>query len=312
MKRAESVDIILATYNGSYYIEEQLKSLIDQTYSNTHIYITDDGSTDGTLDIVQSVVEKYKISNKVSILPFRDNELKGPANNFIYGLSFSKSKYIMFCDQDDIWLNNKIEVQLGDILKLDNTRPAISFCDASLVDKSLNQIHPSFINSEGFNVDAGIQMQNLVFQNITPGCCMIFNDKLRDLFFSSPNRKHIVMHDWYLMILCSIYGSISYTDSPLMLYRQHGRNQVGASKNLDLSSVSKIKYKVYQSYRNHLNAKCQAVEIANSLPSVNINCSFTLLTSVFNKSYFTRLLTLIKLKVKKSSFLKTLVLYLYV
>ncbi|WP_063660025.1 glycosyltransferase family 2 protein [Aliivibrio fischeri] len=307
---AEKVDIILATYNGEKYIVEQLRTILEQSYRNWHLYISDDGSSDNTLALIDQFIIDNHLFDKVTILPLRKKYNRiGPAFNFSYGLEFSTSKYIMFCDQDDFWLPEKIHKQISKIILLDDDIPALSFCDASIVDENLVQLFPSFSDYEGFTWEKSLELQNLIFQNIAPGCCMIFNDKLRELFLSKLTYNNLIMHDWYLIILCSAFGNINFEKKPLIKYRQHESNQVGVTKRFN---VFKIRKKLLTSYRNHINAKKQAKEINELYNKLNINVQLKELVDSFNLAYHFRLKVLLKMKVKKSSYLKTLLVYLFI
>lgn len=205
------VDIILATYNGENYILEQLESILKQSYPYWNIYITDDGSSDNTISLIKKFIAENNLFNDITILPQRNEINKsGPAFNFIYGLSFSTSKYVMFSDQDDYWLPTKIESQLSDVLLLDKDKPALSFCDSAVVDENLLEIYNSFSEHEGFSYEKGVKLKNIIFQNIAPGCCMIFNDILRDLFLSKKSHRNMIMHDWYFLILCQAFGNVNF------------------------------------------------------------------------------------------------------
>ncbi|WP_419239839.1 glycosyltransferase family 2 protein [Photobacterium leiognathi] len=308
----DHVDIILATYNGEDYIVEQLESIFNQTYSNWKIYVTDDGSTDNTINLINKFVLDKNIENKVIILPFRDKSNKyGPAYNFSYGLSFSTSKYIMFSDQDDYWLPEKIVTQVNKIKELDITIPALSFCDASVVDNNLSVISPSFSKNEGFIWERRLNLSNILFQNIAPGCCMIINDKLRDLFLSVPNRK-LIMHDWYLIILSKSFGNVNFTHEVLMKYRQHDNNQVGATKKYNILTLMNFRKKLASSFDNHQRAKEQLIDINNNYNKNIKNNTIHSIASSMEAPFIYKIKTLLKFRVTKSSIIKTIVLYYFI
>src|SRR6476661_5807360 len=118
------VDILMATYNGEKYIENQLLSLIAQTYKSWTLYVHDDGSTDGTL----SIIEKYqKIDSRIIII--EDNIIfKSASKNFVHLIKHSKNNYTIFCDQDDIWFESKLESLFLEISKY-NHLPCAVFCN---------------------------------------------------------------------------------------------------------------------------------------------------------------------------------------
>ena len=122
------IDILLATYNGAAYIREQIDSILQQTVADWHLLVHDDGSTDGTVDIVREYVQTDK---RIRLVEDGERHL-GVAKNFLHLLKYSTAEYAMFCDQDDIWIDNKVEVMLGVIADKDNTRPQAVFSNAYL------------------------------------------------------------------------------------------------------------------------------------------------------------------------------------
>ena len=129
----EKIDILLATYNGEEYLEEQLNSILNQTYKNFNLIISDDNSTDSTVKIL----DKY--SKKDSrIIVYKQNRNLGVVSNFEFLLSKVESKYFMFSDQDDIWIETKIEKSIN---KLEETNSDIVFTDLMVVDDKLNVLY---------------------------------------------------------------------------------------------------------------------------------------------------------------------------
>lgn len=304
----EKVDIILATYNGAEYIEQQLQSILEQTYANWSLIITDDCSTDETIKKISNFVLLNNVESKVEIISHDASKFeRGPVGNFMNGLSRSKNSLIMFCDQDDVWLPNKISSQVNKIHGLNMNFPCVSFCDSKVVDKNLNDIGLSFRQSEKLNIDGDLSFEKLAFQNYAPGCCMIINDKLRDIALSDEVKKNnIVMHDWYFMLIASLYGFINHSDDVLMLYRQHENNQVGVSSKTTFLNLFK---KLQNSYINHKRAKLQLKELSK-LPSQKDSLLKLVGSFEFNK--IKKIRYLIKNNLCKSNFIKTIVLYMMI
>lgn len=233
----DTIAILLSTYNGEQYLEEQIDSILIQDYKNWILYIRDDGSNDGTVDIIKQYVVKH-----TNIQYVEDDLKRGAAAGFLHLLKKIESKYYMFCDQDDVWFSSKIS-SLYNLLKNSETNlqtPILVFSDSEVVDQNLNPIQNSFW---GYNkIHPKFLFLNKNFINVfnsTAGCTMLFNNSVKELI--DFKKKNIIMHDWYIMILALKYGKIQYLDYALMLYRQHGNNVIGAKKIGVSSYFNKLK-----------------------------------------------------------------------
>lgn len=222
----DSVAILLSTYNGELYIEDQIHSILSQDFKNWILYIRDDGSTDLTVEIIKRYTQKYGNINFQE-----DKESKGAALSFLYLLQNVDSKYYLFCDQDDVWLPDKISKLYNKIksVEINCEKSVLVFSDAKVVDQNLTVIDDSFWHYH--KVHPKLLLSNKKYINVfnsTPGCTMLFNQELKThIDFGA---KNILMHDWYLMIIALQQGCIAYVNTPLMLYRQHQNNTVGAHK----------------------------------------------------------------------------------
>ncbi len=220
------VSVLLASYNGEKYIREQLDSILNQTFSDLSIVISDDLSTDGTPAIIREYEEQYP--GRVRSL--RNSERSGSAqNNFFRLLKSEADDYIMLCDQDDVWLPDKVEVTLREMKKLEaewgEAVPLLVHGDLSVTDKEGGILHQSMAEYQKIAVYDNRFSHYLVENNITGNTVMI-NRALLEFIADVP--KECVMHDWWLGLLASCFGRISYIDHPLVLYRQHGENQMGS------------------------------------------------------------------------------------
>jgi glycosyltransferase involved in cell wall biosynthesis len=224
-----NIAILLATYNGERYLVEQIESILRQSYTNWKIYIHDDGSTDCTLDIVKKYSENYPEN-----IYYLDDGItfKNPQDNFIHLLNNVQADWYLFCDQDDFWVENKIKYLVSELdLRLDTETPLLVFSDASIVDQSLALIHPSLLRNNKSYSELEIMKENLIFRNFVTGCTMMINDSTKSeaLEYSLEN---IVMHDWWLaLVVLFSNGKFIFIDKPLVLYRQHDLNLIGASSN---------------------------------------------------------------------------------
>lgn len=222
------IDILLSTYNGEKYIKEQLDSIISQTNINWQLKIRDDGSTDKTIEIIEGYIQVY--SNKI-ILCKDDNGRLGSTLSFSKLLELSSSKYIMLCDQDDVWLNNKIEITLNGMLEMENRYgdiPLMVFTDLREVDQELNLISESFIKSQKLDPTIINNATKLASMNVVAGCTTMINKKA--IQYILPIYSKYVTHDQWIAINIAKFGKIKYLDVATILYRQHSNNVLGAYK----------------------------------------------------------------------------------
>ncbi|MCD9486614.1 glycosyltransferase family 2 protein [Photobacterium iliopiscarium] len=217
------IDIVLATYNGELYIKEQIDSILNcdkfDELINT-IIISDDNSKDSTKDIIYSY-------NHPKIKFVTNKSPGGVISNFSNGISFTKSQYVIFSDQDDVWKKDKLTILFDGIKKLDiDNKPSLFFTDLNVVDENLNVLADSFWQSQGINPFGYEKIETLLFQNVSPGCVMICNRQLLEIAYPFPNN--IMMHDWWLLLIARIVGNVAFSNEKTILYRQHGNNVVGA------------------------------------------------------------------------------------
>lgn len=238
------VDILMATYNGEKYISEQIESILKQDYKKWKLYIRDDGSTDNTIKILKEYQKKY--SDIITILEDNKGNL-GAKLCFSELMKYSTSPYCMFCDQDDVWLSNKISITLSamkDIEEIKGFRtPILVHTDLKVVDDKLSIIHPSIW--EYVNLDPSRNKLNkLLVKATVTGCTMMINKTLKELAQDIPNET--LMHDYWISLVASACGYIKYVENSTILYRQHGNNQVGSGKKSIFEKINKaLKSKRY-------------------------------------------------------------------
>lgn len=224
MNKLSSVSIVMAAYNGGKFITEQIDSILKNTYKDWTLEICDDGSTDKTVEIVEEYVRKYP--GKIKL--FKNEKNIGVVKNFLNGAKRSKGEYIMFCDQDDVWLPNKIEFTI-DQMKKNESRfgketPLAVFTDAKVVDVRLRILEESFFESASLDVSK-IDMPHMLMENKLLGCTVMFNQALLGKFNEIPAFARY--HDWWVGLLAAAFGKIIYLNESTLLYRQHGGNVVG-------------------------------------------------------------------------------------
>ncbi|WP_151833669.1 glycosyltransferase [Acinetobacter ursingii] len=245
------IDIIMATYNGEKYLEAQLLSILSQTYKEWQLTIYDDSSTDETINII----EKYiKLDNRINLI--RNKKNIGCAQTFLNGIADSKASFVMLCDKDEKWLDNKIS-ELFNSIKNEIEVPCLvlskGMAYSETVKKFIGRINlyePKCLNEFLLN-NGGLQ-----------GCSMILNRKLVDLVSSI--KSEVVMHDHYLSLLAFSFGKVKYLDMDLIVYRRH-------EKTVTLNSYGGLLNKIqnYFKYNNYIIDKLN-FEAIKSFYSNNI------------------------------------------
>jgi glycosyltransferase involved in cell wall biosynthesis len=216
------VSVAIATYNGERYLKDQLDSIINQTQKPDEIIVSDDNSTDSTLDILDEYQAK-------GLIKFFLNPDKGIVTNFKNAVSkCQNSNYIALSDQDDIWAIDKLELNISALNKIDDVNlPAIVFSDLVVVDERDNLINHSFFK-EIVNADPEIEkLESLMFSNKVIGCTTIFNQTMRQYFEDMPTE--CCMHDYWLALIGFTFGKHYYISKPLVRYRRHLNNVTDAN-----------------------------------------------------------------------------------
>lgn len=215
-----TVTILLATYNGEAYLKEQLNSLLRQSYKNIIIIARDDGSSDNTVEIL----------NQYKVLCIEANESLGAKRSFstllAYAMHHTTSDYFMFCDQDDVWHTNKVELTLTAMQEHERVNaPTLVHTDVSVVDETLQPIATSLWQFEYINPYLN-SLNRLLMHNTITGCSAMINRALAQK--ALPVANEAIMHDWWLGLVASQFGTIIPLQNQTLLYRQHKNNDTGA------------------------------------------------------------------------------------
>lgn len=228
MTNIPRVDILLSTYNGSRYLPEFFQSIARQTHHNWKLLIRDDGSTDGTISEIVAFSKEFPdkvMFNKANI------EHIGVLQSYSQIALLSSSKYIMFADQDDVWLPGKISMTLDAIIRMEKTSttpvPLLVHTDLMVVDDSLFVMAESFWIEENLNPGNSQSFLLQLTQNYVTGCTIMVNRALLDMALPFPEKA--VMHDWWLVLVANAFGAVQYLPRATILYRQHANNVVGAT-----------------------------------------------------------------------------------
>lgn len=229
-----NVEILLATYNGEKFIQEQLESIAAQTYSDFRVLISDGGSTDGTLAIAKQWTEK---DQRFHLLPQAGR--LGVQANFSRLMREAQGGYLFFSDQDDVWKKEKLSLFLAKMGQLEKEygkeKPLLIHSDLEVVDETLNRISPSFWQFIHLDPKGGNRFSRMLLQNTVTGAACLINRPLLEL--AQPIPKEAVMHDWWVALVACAFGAIGIVDETTVFYRQHGKNAVGAKPYFSLRLV---------------------------------------------------------------------------
>lgn len=200
------ISIALCTYNGEKHLEEQLKSIIAQSYKNIEIVAVDDCSGDDSI----SILNKY--ANKITIHIYSNSANLGYIKNFEKAVSLCEGDFIALCDQDDIWEPHKLERLLEEIK--DNM---LIYSDSELVDERGNLLNKRISSIRNFI--KGHHPESFLFHNCVAGHTVMFRKELKQYIFPFPRE---IYHDWWIAYTATSVGSITYVEECLVNYRQHG------------------------------------------------------------------------------------------
>lgn len=220
----DKVCVLLATYNGERFLQEQLDSLFAQSHKSLCIIARDDGSRDSSCEILQ----------KNGVKNIANGENLGVKKNFSacldYALNEASCDYFMFCDQDDVWKKDKVEKTLALMKQMQAkypNEPILVHTDLCVVDENLCEICPSFWRYQ--SLDPLLHsLRRFLLQCTTTGCTMMINRPLANLARNIPQQS--LMHDMWVGLVAARFGKIGILNEPTILYRQHSFNDMGAKK----------------------------------------------------------------------------------
>jgi glycosyltransferase involved in cell wall biosynthesis len=223
------VDIICPVYNGARFLSEFFESLERQTHAEWRLWLRDDGSTD---DSVELLLTRAATDSRLRFLPSEGSRL-GPTRGFAWLLDRVPvdAAYVMFADQDDVWLPAKIERTLDAMVAAEHdgvgaqSTPTLVHTDLIVADESLRTVHSSFWQYAGLQPEPSI-LRRVVVQNPVTGAASMINRALRECVGPIPPQG--AYHDWWCALAATAFGRVIAIHESLLLYRQHGRNVVGA------------------------------------------------------------------------------------
>ncbi len=282
----KKISIALCTYNGANYISKQLNSILSQTFVPDEIIIVDDCSIDETRDILKSYAEK---NSKIKLF-FNESNL-GSNLSFRKAISLASQEFIALCDQDDIWFDSKLELQMKKINEYGahSKRPLVSFHDLKLMNDDEEIIDNSFWKLHNFDPN-NFKFKDLFLYNIVTGCTCIINREMKNELLRS-DMENIVMHDYLIALIGYGFGDVIYHENPLMLYRSNS-SSVTIKEKISLkhrieSFINRVSSKEY--LKPNINQIEEFLDIYGSkltLDKLNLSKEFV---SLKNKSLFKKI-----------------------
>ena len=249
------VSIAMCTYNGERYIKEQLESILNQTYSNLEIIISDDCSNDATIDIIKHY---QKADSRIKL--FINKQNLGFVKNFENVISLCNGEYIALADQDDIWKKNKIEKFILEIK--DNI---LIYSDAILIDDKSRKTDLQLIRPHNL-LCKGKCSKSLLLYNVVSGNTMMFHKNL--VQYILPIHPNMNYHDSWIAFVATNYSTITYTDEPMTYYRRYSEQITHKQNKKTKNILTKIKYKTIQK-NNNANLRYRELTALKSLSILN-------------------------------------------
>lgn len=232
------IEILLASYQGARFIREQIDSILCQDDGRWHLTLSDDGSTDGTTDILDAYAQQYpdRIARVHS-----GRQFGNARDHFFWLIRQCDAAYMMTCDQDDVWHPDKVGKTLNALLQAEKGHgadtPLLVFSDQTPTDAQLKPLAPSLLRYQN-QYFGSFDYRSLLIQNVVTGGAMGFNRVLAALASRCVDSRQVIMHDWWLAAVAARFGQVIYIDEPLSDYRQHGANSVGAKNVRSMTHVA--------------------------------------------------------------------------
>ncbi len=303
------IEVVMPTYNGVEFLEEQVQSIYYQTLRPKRLIVRDDGSTDGTVDLLYELKTLY---GEWLCVHIGESNLGHTAciNQLLY---LTRESYVSLADQDDVWLPQKLEHSYRLIRKAEIVKgfdyPILIHTNLSIVDASLTDLGMTYTQRQLINPHADSPSM-ISLTNVVTGCTILCNRALLKLTLPIP--KDALVHDWWIALVASVYGHIGYLSWPSVLYRQHPRNVIGA-KGFALSYwIERIQnWFMCPSKGGHTLQAIRQIEAFESRFSVKISILPTLIRKPKLQRIFYLFFVYFRRMPHKHGFLRTLAFYFW-
>lgn len=223
------ISVCLATYNGEKYIIEQINSILLQLSNNDEIIISDDNSTDNTLSLTRSIGD-----HRIKI--FINDLGQGYTHNFENAIKKSSGEFIFLCDQDDVWMENKVSTMMSALQRSDLVVSDALICDG-LLNPTLGSHFELHSTRSGF-------LHNFIMTRYI-GACMAFKREILSRVLPFPTNSKLCAHDYWIANVGELYYKVELVDIPLIKYRRHGLNASNGGEKSKSSLLHKMKVRIY-------------------------------------------------------------------
>jgi glycosyltransferase involved in cell wall biosynthesis len=222
-----SVDVLLGIFRPSAYLREQIISISQQSGAQISLIISIDSERQDLDPFLPQINQLFP--NRIIL----DGPKRGAAENYFYLLKHSKSKFVAFCDQDDIWEHDHIEKSLIRLAE-NNDKPSLTFSPVLEFGKGHSRIWPKNPQRE---------ISSIIFENPARGCTIVLNEEAR-LMINTLSTKYAIMHDWFSLLVVSLTGSVIYSERPEVRYRLHDGNAIGRPSKWKISRLLALPFKI--------------------------------------------------------------------
>jgi glycosyltransferase involved in cell wall biosynthesis len=296
----QKISILLCTYNGEQFIEEQLYSIERQSFKNWDVHASDDKSTDNTLNILKYFQKRWG-SNKLKIYT---GPGKGYSANFMNLLGNKKinADYYAFADQDDVWNEDKLSKAISSIYSAGQNKSALYCSRTELIDEFGHSIGLSKYRNFQINFN------NSLLENIAGGNTMVFNQFSRNLLAKiSSSVLPVISHDWTLFqLVTGSDGYIFYDEWASIKYRQHGKNLIGSNSSI-ISNIIRLTQFILGRYRYWINVNLHALGSVKFYLSDSAMISLSKFQSLRNEGFIGRILRINNFEFNRSTKLQTII-----
>lgn len=287
------VSILMCTYNGEKYLKEQLDSFKNQTLSDWELLVSDDGSNDKTLEIIDQF--RKESLNDVHVI---NGPGKGFAPNFLNATKYSSnySAFYAFSDQDDIWNADKLESALSWLREQNPDVPALYCSVTEYVDEEGRSWQPKKLS---LSLPWPATFANALAQSTAGGNTMVFNRAARDLLISCGTDIEVPSHDWWLyIIVLGVGGTVKFDSRPSLKYRQHSDNLIGANHGFGALVIRGIKF-LEGHYRKQNSLNIKNLSLLESQLTVDNKNTLKLFKNARSGSLYHRYVALYKSGVRR-------------
>ncbi len=232
-----TVAVLMTTYNGEKFLKQQLDSILSQTYQNFKLYISDDNSSDSTVQIIS----KYQNNHPDKIFYKVNQNNIGFVENFENLIDQSDENYMALSDQDDIWRSDKLELEMQEMLafeKVDKNRAYLVHSDLSMIDEKGKLLNSSYFKYRNYSLKNTKDLGHILGPCGVMGNTLLLNKKLKNLILPFPDNLDV--HDYWIALNCELFGTRKTLNTPLVQYRIHQNNSSNSTNILTKNSLLKL------------------------------------------------------------------------